>query len=83
MITTHHIFICTEFGFHWDVTTAAYVSYHHLPIVTKLFSCFSLIAFRNEYAFDNCKVTKLFEMGGACSAFGGEERRIQNFGAET
>jgi hypothetical protein len=24
-----------------------------------------------------------YEMGGACSAYGGEERRIQGFGGET
>ena len=25
----------------------------------------------------------MHEMGGACSAFGGEERRVQGFGGET
>jgi len=32
---------------------------------------------------DNRKVTKIFEMVGACSAFGGGERGVQGFGAET
>jgi len=32
---------------------------------------------------DNRNVTKIFEMGEACSAYGGEGRRIQDIGGKT
>ena len=39
--------------------------------------------FVTDMPVDNRKVTKIFEMVGACSAFGGGERGVQGFGAET
>ena len=49
---------------------------HVCPSVT--FKCLNYLMSNNIF-----RVTKSNEMGGACSAYGGEKRYIQGFGGET